>query len=110
MPGPSRFTATRSCRSSKAIAKKAWKAASTSGKAVTSSHQELLGGLLKQVSRSFYLTLAVLPASLRPQLGLAYLFARAADTIADTDVIDRSRRLDLLRTFKAQFAGDAPDA
>jgi farnesyl-diphosphate farnesyltransferase len=56
--------------------------------------------LLKQVSRSFYLTLAVLPASLRGPLGLAYLLARAADTITDTRTIphwDRLRCLDLIR-------------
>ena len=56
--------------------------------------------LLKQVSRSFYLTLAVLPASLRGPLGLAYLLARAADTITDTRIIppgDRRQYLDLFR-------------
>jgi len=61
------------------------------------------------VSRSFYLTLAVVPRTVRDQIGLAYLFARAADTIADTDLIERSRRLVLLNDFKAQFAGDLLD-
>ena len=51
---------------------------------------ELLHGILKQVSRSFYLTLNVLPDGVRDQMGLSYLFARAADTIADTDLIDRA--------------------
>ena len=46
--------------------------------------RNLLEGLLKGVSRSFYLTLRVLPANLRQPVGLAYLLARAADTIADT--------------------------
>ena len=41
---------------------------------------ELLHGILKQVSRSFYLTLNVLPDGVRDQMGLSYLFARAADT------------------------------
>jgi farnesyl-diphosphate farnesyltransferase len=68
----------------------------------------LLGDLLRRVSRSFYLTLAVVPAPVRDQIGLAYLFARAADTIADTDLIEPSRRLDLLRRFRAQF--DFPSA
>lgn len=56
--------------------------------------------VLKQVSRSFYLTLAVLPSPLRRPVGLAYLLARAADTIADTRIVpraDRLRCLDLLR-------------
>ena len=50
---------------------------------------DLTTELLKQVSRSFYLSVAVLPAAVRPTIGLAYLFARAADTIADTRLIER---------------------
>jgi len=65
--------------------------------------------VLKNVSRSFYLTLAIVPHTVRAQIGLAYLFARAADTIADTDLIERSRRLILLKDFKAQFTADALD-
>ncbi|MBI4401845.1 MAG: squalene/phytoene synthase family protein [Nitrospirae bacterium] len=66
----------------------------------------LLNKLLRQVSRSFYLTLLVVPRSVRDQVGLSYLFARAADTVADTDLIDRGSRLLFLKQFKAQFAGD----
>ena len=39
-------------------------------------------------------------------MGLAYLLARAADTIADTDLIGRAERLRYLNMFRAQFAGD----
>jgi farnesyl-diphosphate farnesyltransferase len=46
------------------------------------------------------------PGNVRDQVSLAYLFARAADTIADTDLIDRPRRLDYLGQFKAQFISD----
>ena len=53
-----------------------------------------LNALLKRVSRSFYLTLRILPRSLRTPIGLAYLFARAADTIADTALIGLSRAPD----------------
>lgn len=42
-------------------------------------------------------------------MGLSYLFARAADTIADTDAVARSRRLLALRRFRAQFAEDRVD-
>ena len=70
------------------------------------SKQELLRDLLKQVSRLFYTTLVVVPADVRDQVSLGYLFARAADTIADTELIDRSRRLDLLGQLKAQFVSD----
>ena len=47
-----------------------------------------------------------MPSDVRDQVGLAYLFARAADTIADTDLIDRPRRLDYLSQLKAQFISD----
>lgn len=66
----------------------------------------LLRDLLRQVSRSFYLTLKVLPSDVRDQIGLAYLFARAADTIADTDLIAPETRLLYLTRFQAQFQGD----
>jgi farnesyl-diphosphate farnesyltransferase len=69
----------------------------------------LLRGLLKQVSRLFYTTLAVVPRAVRDQVSLAYLFARAADTIADTDLIDRSKRLAYLTQFQQQFESDSPD-
>ena len=56
----------------------------------------LLRSLLKSVSRSFYLTLSILPAGMRDPVGLAYLLARAADTIADTSLIAQEKRLELL--------------
>ncbi len=40
---------------------------------------------------------------MRDQMGLAYLFARAADTIADTDLISREERLRYLDQFREQF-------
>jgi len=61
---------------------------------------ELLTRLLRDVSRSFYWTLRVLPAAVRPQISLAYLLARATDTIADTEIVplaERRAALDLLR-------------
>ena len=74
--------------------------------------EELLHTLLKRVSRSFYLTLAVLPHAIRTQIGLAYLFARAADTIADTPVIEVSQRQQSLQLFREQFqsSGSSPEA
>ena len=67
----------------------------------------LLHDVLKQVSRSFYLTLAVLPSRVSKQVGLAYLFARAADTIADTGQVDRSARVMFLQQFKLQFVRES---
>lgn len=58
------------------------------------------------MSRLFYTTLVVVPADVRDQVSLAYLFARAADTIADTELIDRPRRLDFLSQLKGQFVSD----
>jgi len=46
------------------------------------------------------------PANVRDQVGLAYLFARAADTIADTELIDRPRRFDYLNQLRTQFVSD----
>ena len=59
----------------------------------------LLTDLLSRVSRSFYLTLRVLPSVMREPIGLAYLLARASDTIADTELVPSSRRLELLRAY-----------
>ena len=70
----------------------------------------LLGPLLKGVSRSFYLTLSILPAGMRDPIGLAYLLARAADTIADTSLISPGQRLALLLALRDQVNGAARDA
>jgi len=72
---------------------------------INSAKRAPLRDLLKQVSRLFYTTLTVVPGSVRDQVGLAYLFARAADTIADTEVIERARRTQFLTKFRGQFAG-----
>src|SRR5689334_12842529 len=66
---------------------------------------ELLSSLLKQVSRSFYLTLRVLPNAIRPQIGLAYLLARATDTIADTEIVPVADRLQALHALRQRILG-----
>ena len=68
---------------------------------------DLFGEILKRVSRTFYLSLTVLPKDLRRPIGLAYLFARAADTIADTRLISREKRLEYLELFRAEVRGNA---
>ena len=45
---------------------------------------EEIDNLLKNTSRSFYPTLKYLPKKVRGQIGLLYLLARVADTIADS--------------------------
>ena len=69
---------------------------------------DLTGQLLKRVSRSFYLSLAVLPAAVRPALGVAYLLARAADTIADTHLLPRTDRLAHLAALRGELDASAP--
>ncbi|MDD5656433.1 MAG: squalene/phytoene synthase family protein [Elusimicrobia bacterium] len=59
-----------------------------------------LDEVLRGVSRSFYLSLRVLPGEVRPQLSLAYLLARASDTVADSRAVPRPRRLELLRRMQ----------
>ena len=64
-----------------------------------------MNDLLKATSRSFYLTLRVLPAAVRPQIGLAYLLARTTDTIADTEIVPLEQRLDALQKLRARILG-----
>lgn len=56
--------------------------------------------LLRDVSRSFYLTLRMLPHAMRPQLSVAYLLARASDAVADTQLVDLNRRVEALRQMR----------
>jgi farnesyl-diphosphate farnesyltransferase len=63
----------------------------------------LLTHILKNVSRSFYLSLRVLPGAVRKPVSVAYLFCRVADTIADTPIFPRCQRLQILQTFRKQF-------
>lgn len=64
------------------------------------ARKDLLTDLLRQVSRSFYLTMRVLPSSIRSQIGLAYLLARTTDTIADTELVPVNERLDALARLR----------
>lgn len=72
------------------------------------AESELLGEILKRVSRTFFLSLKVLPKDLRRPVGLAYLFARAADTIADTRLVSRDKRLEYLDLFRAEIRDNGP--
>jgi farnesyl-diphosphate farnesyltransferase len=66
-----------------------------------------LNDLLKATSRSFYLTLRVLPAAVRPQIGLAYLLARTTDTIADTEILPVDQRLEALQKLRERILGQS---
>ena len=63
----------------------------------------LLRHILKKVSRSFYLSLIILPKAIRTQVSLAYLFCRMADTIADTRLFQSSQRLQALEDLRRQL-------
>lgn len=65
----------------------------------------LQGPLLRSVSRSFYLSLRFLPKALRDPLSLAYLLARATDTIADTPELPVGLRVKALHTLAAAIQG-----
>jgi len=61
--------------------------------------------LLKPVSRSFYLSIRLLPRALREPVALAYLLARTSDTIADSSAVDVEKRIELLDRFARAIAG-----
>jgi len=60
--------------------------------------------ILRRTSRSFALSMAALPRSMREPVEVAYLLARAADTIADTDLAPPSRRLKVLEVLRSAIA------
>ena len=66
--------------------------------------------ILRRTSRSFYLTIRLLPRAVRDDIALAYLLARATDTIADTATAPEGERRHLLRAAReslgrAEIAG-----
>ena len=68
--------------------------------ATARNERYLLGPLLKATSRSFYLSLCILPPRMRRSASLAYLLARAADTLADSWGGEASRRRVLVEEFR----------
>ena len=62
------------------------------------------------VSRSFYLTMRVLPSRIRPQISLAYLLARTTDTVADTELIPIDSRLKALDDLRQRILGSTSGA
>ena len=66
---------------------------------------QTIDSLLKETSRSFYLTLKALPPRIRPQIGLGYLLARIADTVADSKGGPTDQRLHLLKQLNERIQG-----
>ena len=71
------------------------------------TRRHLLTTLLKRVSRAFYLSIRVLPSDMREPVAIAYLLARAADTIADTPSIPAESRLAHLSEFREIIEGES---
>tara|TARA_B100000459_G_scaffold69775_1_gene38622 strand:- start:1473 stop:2498 length:1026 start_codon:yes stop_codon:yes gene_type:complete len=67
-----------------------------------------IDNLLKSTSRSFYPTLKYLPKKVRGQIGLLYLLARVADTIADSKHGDTEELLRLLHQYNDVVQGKSP--
>ena len=68
--------------------------------AASGQHLEEMGGdFLASVSRSFSLTIRLLPDPLREPITLGYLLARALDTVADTASVAPATRLEHLRAL-----------
>jgi farnesyl-diphosphate farnesyltransferase len=65
--------------------------------------------LLKGVSRSFYLTLRILPGPVRESIALAYLVARLSDTFADGAGTDAERELLARRREIENWLAGSPD-
>lgn len=63
--------------------------------------------LLRDVSRSFYLTMRRLPPPMRPAIALGYLLARATDSVADTSTAPVEQRRTVLALMRAAVAGRA---
>src|SRR2546428_6285890 len=71
------------------------------------SARRLQRTLLRLVSRSFYLSIRFLPAQLREPVALAYLLARATDSVADTTGISGRVRIATLKMVSDGIQGKA---
>lgn len=72
------------------------------GRPIGTPEADLYSRILCRVGRSFALSLGILPRGLRAPVGLAYLLARAADTLADTALISQAERLRSLELFREE--------
>ena len=59
--------------------------------------------ILRRTSRSFHLTIRLLPRAVRGDVALAYLLARATDTVADASTAATDRRLAMLQAARASL-------
>jgi farnesyl-diphosphate farnesyltransferase len=69
--------------------------------------RQLRSSILRSVSRTFYISVRILPKRLRDPVALAYLLARAADTVADTTELSAGLRAEKLRILARGIQGEA---
>ena len=62
--------------------------------------------LLKSVSRTFYLSISLLPKKMRAGVAVAYLLARATDSIADATRIPHAERIATLHAMGQYIVGE----
>lgn len=67
--------------------------------------RQLQTSILGSVSRSFYLSIRLLPQQLREPIALAYLLARTTDTVADTTRIPGTVRTESLKMLSDGIQG-----
>ena len=67
--------------------------------------QPEIDSLLERTSRSFFITLQALPSKIRGQVGLLYLLARVADTIADSKQGQKDLLLQKLQQYNERAQG-----
>lgn len=72
------------------------------------SVRHLRGAILRSVSRSFYISVRLLPRRLREPVALGYLLARSTDTVADTTEISPEVRAEKLETLARAIQGKVP--
>jgi farnesyl-diphosphate farnesyltransferase len=67
-----------------------------------------MSALLRGVSRSFYISIRLLPARLRQPVSVAYLLARATDTVADCATLPAEERKEKLDSLMEAIEGRIP--
>lgn len=78
-----------------------WRSSMASGR--IEDPQAFAAFLLEKTSRTFALNIQVLPAGLRRQVLLAYLFCRMADTLEDDADLPEAAKARLLEAFRGLF-------
>src|ERR1700693_115006 len=70
------------------------------------SVSSLRGPILRRVSRSFFVSIFLLPKKLRNPVSLGYLLARASDTIADITELPIELRVEKLQSLARAIQGE----